>query len=30
VIDRHDPDAFVTIQNDAAVHRGWMLEARRR
>lgn len=30
VIDRHDPDAFVTIQNDAVVHRGWLLEARRR
>lgn len=24
VIERHDPDAFVTIQNDAVVHRGWL------
>jgi uncharacterized protein YebE (UPF0316 family) len=30
LIDRHDPDAFVTIQNDAVVHRGWLLETRRR
>jgi len=30
VIERHDPDAFVTIQNDAVVHRGWLYETRRR
>lgn len=30
VIERHDPDAFVTIQNDAVVHRGWMYGTRRR
>lgn len=29
-IERYDPDAFVTIQNDAVVHRGWMLGMRRR
>lgn len=29
-IEGHDPDAFVTIQNDAVVHRGWMYGTRRR
>jgi uncharacterized protein YebE (UPF0316 family) len=29
-IEQHDPDAFVTIQNDAVVHRGWMYGTRRR
>jgi len=30
VIERNDPDAFVTIQNDAVVHRGWLYGTRRR
>lgn len=25
-----DPDAFVTVQNDAVVHRGWLYQARRK
>lgn len=30
IIERHDPDAFVTIQNDAVVHRGWLYGTKRR
>ena len=30
VIEAHDPDAFVTIQNDAVAHRGWLYRAKRR
>lgn len=30
LVEKHDPDAFVTIQNDAVVHRGWMYGTRRR
>ncbi len=29
-VERHDPDAFVTIQNDAVVHRGWLYQAKRK
>lgn len=29
-VEHYDPDAFVTIQNDAVVHRGWMYAAKRR
>lgn len=29
-VEQHDPDAFVTIQNDAVVHRGWLYAAKRR
>ena len=29
-VEQFDPDAFVTIQNDAVVHRGWMYAAKRR
>jgi uncharacterized protein YebE (UPF0316 family) len=29
-VEKYDPDAFVTIQNDAVVHRGWLLAAKRR
>jgi uncharacterized protein YebE (UPF0316 family) len=29
-IERHDPDAFVTVQNDAVVHRGWLYRAKRK
>jgi len=28
-VEQHDPDAFVTIQNDAVVHRGWLYTAKR-
>lgn len=30
LVEHHDPDAFVTIQNDAVVHRGWLDSAKRR
>ncbi len=29
-IERHDPDAFVTIQNDASIHRGWLYRVKRK
>lgn len=28
-VERHDPDAFVTVQNDAFVQRGWLYPAKR-
>lgn len=28
-VEHYDPDAFVTVQNDAVVHRGWMMARRR-
>lgn len=30
LIEEEDPDAFVTVQNDAAVRRGWLGTSRRR
>lgn len=29
-VDHWDPDAFVTIQEPRAIHRGWMLQGRRK
>lgn len=28
-VERHDPDAFVTVQHDAFVQRGWLYPAKR-
>lgn len=30
IIDQHDPDAFVTIEEPRAVRRGWLLQKRRK
>lgn len=30
VVDRWDPDAFVTVDEPRAVHRGWLLQKRRK
>lgn len=30
IIERHDPDAFVTVQNDAVIGRGWLYRDRRK
>lgn len=30
IIERRDPDAFVTVQNDAVVRRGWLYRERRK
>jgi uncharacterized protein YebE (UPF0316 family) len=29
-IERQDPTAFITVQNDATIHRGWLYRAKRK
>jgi len=29
-IEQHDPNAFISVQNDAMIHRGWLYRSKRR